>query len=255
VERVISITNLKGGVGKTTLCFHFAHLFRESGKKVLLVDVDPQGNLTSCFVDEVKPENHVKLIFERALPVPLEVKKDTFLIGSNIELSKYELQVKLESYFRLKEFLESSEVKNSFDVVLIDTPPSLNIFTSNALIASHVALCVVDPGNFAISGYEEVKSLVKEVADKINPELKLFGPVFNMVKRKTRNFENLYEKCKSLCGKNLFENFIRYSTIVRDAMRSKKTVFEYCSNHGICNDFRTVFNEFLERSCRKSLSI
>jgi len=202
-----------------------------------------------------KQHSKSKIIFEKALPVPLEVKKDIFLIGSGIELSKYELQVKLESYFRLKEFLRDLEVKNSFDVVLIDTPPSLNIFTSNALITSHVALCVVDPGNFAISGYEEVKTLVKEVADKINPELKLFGPVFNMVKKKTRNFENLYEMCKSLYSENLFENFIRYSTVVRDAMRIKKTVFEYCSNHGICNDFRTVFDEFLKRSCYDSIPV
>jgi len=63
-------------------------------------------------------------------------------------------------------------------------------------------------GNFAVSGYEEVKALVKEVADKINPELKLFGPVFNMVKRKTRNFEELYEKCRNLYGENLFTNFL-----------------------------------------------
>lgn len=247
---IISVTNLKGGVGKTTLCFHFAYLFAEQNKKVLLVDIDPQGNLSSCYLSEIpKKENHVKLLFENEIPLPLKINEKIYLIASDIELSKYELQIKLESYFKLKAYFSLPDVKKTYDVVLVDTPPSLNIFTSNALIASDCTLCVVDPGDFGIMGYKEVKSIVSDIVEKINPSLKIAGLVFNMVKPRTVNFRLVYEKSQNLFGREVFSAYVRYSTVVRDAITKRLTVFEYAPSHTICRDFRKVFEEFLERTC------
>ncbi|MGC9100114.1 MAG: ParA family protein [Caldisericum sp.] len=247
--KTISITNLKGGVGKTTFCFHFGYLFAQKNLKTLLIDLDPQGNLTTCFLNSPpSEENHIKLLFEKRIPVPYKIKENLYLLSSDIELSKYELQVKLESYFRLKNFIELPEIKENYDVALIDTPPSLNVFTSNALIASSTVLCVIDQGEFALSGFKEIKSLIENINEGMKLNIKLLGPVFNMVKKRTLNFKKNFEKVFSLYKDTAFKSFVRYSVVVRDSIEAKKTVFELFPNHEISKDFLNVFLEFCEKA-------
>ncbi|MEM3988576.1 MAG: AAA family ATPase, partial [Sulfolobales archaeon] len=120
----------------TTLCYHLAYLFTTKNFKTLLIDIDPQGNLTSCyFPSSTDTSSRVKLLFENEIPIPLKINENLYIVTSSIELSKYELQVKLESYFKLKAYLDLPEIKKNWNVILIDTPPVLNIFTSNAFIA------------------------------------------------------------------------------------------------------------------------
>lgn len=246
---ILSITNLKGGVGKTTLCYHLAYLFTTKNFKTLLIDIDPQGNLTSCyFPSSTDTSSHVKLLFENEIPIPLKINENLYIVTSSIELSKYELQVKLESYFKLKAYLDLPEIKKNWNVILIDTPPALNIFTSNALIASEYVLCVVDPGEFAISGYREVKSIVLDVVKKINPKVRLLGLVFNMVKPKTKNFKALYQRCVETFEDEVFTSYIRYSTAIRNALLKRQSVFEYNKLHPVCKEFVDVFEELVKKS-------
>jgi len=245
---ILSVANLKGGVGKTTLCYHLAYLFTRKNFQTLLIDIDPQGNLTSCYLS-TPPDtsNHVKRLFENEIPTPIKINENLHLVASSIELSKYESQIKLESYFRLKAYLELPEVKKKWNVVLIDTPPALNIFTSNALIVSQYVLCIVDPGDFAILGYKEVKDIILDVVKKINPDAKLIGLVFNMVKPKTRNFKTIYQKCIETFGNEVFTNYIRYSTAIRDALSKRQPIFEYNKLHPACKEFENVFEELMKR--------
>jgi chromosome partitioning protein len=149
----IAVTNQKGGVGKTNITFHLLHLFANDGKKVVTVDTDPQGNLTSCFLDEIPSESNIKRIFEDTIPQSINVAQNIDLIGSNISLSKYEADAKFANFFRLRELLESSSIKDTYDVAIIDTPPSLGLFTSNALISSNYVIIPLDTSKFALLGF------------------------------------------------------------------------------------------------------
>ncbi|HON73339.1 MAG TPA: AAA family ATPase, partial [bacterium] len=157
----ISVSNQKGGVGKTTIAFHIGNMFASDGSRVLLVDIDPQGNLTSCFTDTLSDENNIKLLFEGINPEPLKVNQNMFLVGSDITLSKYEADAKLANFFRLANFLKTQE----FDIVIIDTPPSLGLFTSNAMITSDYVIIPLDLSRFALSGLADLMNSIEKVKD------------------------------------------------------------------------------------------
>uniref|UniRef100_A0A7C5URV7 ParA family protein n=1 Tax=candidate division CPR3 bacterium TaxID=2268181 RepID=A0A7C5URV7_UNCC3 len=243
----IAVTNQKGGVGKTTITFHLLHLFANDGKKVIAVDTDPQGNLTSCFLDEIPSESNIKRIFEDTIPKSINVAQNIDLIGSNISLSKYEADAKFANFFRLRELLESSSIKDTYDVAIIDTPPSLGLFTSNALISSNYVIIPLDTSKFALLGLEDLMDSVEKVRKSTGSTIKVLGILFSMTQERLVYYKRLREELEKKYKDYLFTVNIPQTVLLKEAISSKRPIFEIYPEHKASVAFKELYEEIKSR--------
>ncbi len=194
--KIVVFLNQKGGVGKTTLAFHYIHYLRNKKQRVLAVDLDPQGNLTHSLwrQDETFPESaHAGLLFEKLQPRPLHIH-GIHLIGSDIHLARHETNTRLENFFRLKNFLK--HVKG-YDTVVVDTPPSLGLFTANAIVAAHHLFTPLDTSRYALLGLKDLQETLRMVSEVAGGPSDFTGVVLLKVKSRTlvgRELETVLEE-------------------------------------------------------------
>jgi len=241
----IALANQKGGVGKTTIAFHLVNFLRKK-YKVLSMDIDPQGNFTTSLIeDEVPDTSHIKLIFEGEKPEPINIKENLYLIGSDITLSKYEADVKLTNFFRLKDFLESED--GNYDFAIIDTPPSLGLFTTNALFASDFVIIPVDISKFSISGLSDLIDSIEKIKQSTKKEIKPLGIVRSIVKERVIFYRKIRDELKENYGSLLFKTVIPESVRVKEAIANRKPVFDLYPKHRTSEAFLDLFKEIEER--------
>ena len=241
----IVLANQKGGVGKTTIAFHLVNFLRKK-HKVLSIDMDPQGNFTTSLMeDEVPDTSHIKLIFEGEKPKPMQIKENLYLIGSDITLSKYEADVKLTNFFRLKDFLESEERK--YDFAIIDTPPSLGLFTTNAFLGSDFVIIPVDISKFSINGLSDLIDSIEKIKESTKKEIKPLGIIRSIVKERVIFYRKIKEELEEKYKDLLFETIIPESVRVKEAVANREPVFELYPNHKTSKAFLSLFKEIEER--------
>jgi len=187
---IVAVANQKGGVGKTFLTFHLAFFARNKGCSILVVDLDPQGNLSLCFR---LGENLSTLpclvaeVFEREKLSPIKMKDNFYVVPSDIQLARYEAMTSgVNIYFKLKRALTQFLKESSIDLVLLDCPPSLGLFSLSAFVASQKILVPLRTEVFSISGLGDLMNVVSEIRENINSQLKISGLVLNAVSGRTR---------------------------------------------------------------------
>lgn len=207
MAEIITVANRKGGVGKTTTTLNLAYSLKELGKKVLVIDLDPQANLTRCF-DVENPEN-IKTI-GHLLMAELEEEEnysvkdyvisydEIDLIPSSIYLSATETQMRSETGSEriLSEIIEP--VREHYDYILIDTSPALNILTINALCASDSVLVTADTQMFAVVGINELLKTVQKIKKRVNSKLKVKGILLTMCDNRTNLYKTLTEQVEEM---------------------------------------------------------
>ena len=192
----LSILNIKGGVGKTTSTINLASTLAEEGKKVLIVDIDAQSNSTMLFkVYDIDALSVSDILLDKNINV-IDVIKDTDfdnidILPSNISLAFTEKKILLDvtrnQQNRLKKALE--QVEDKYDYCLIDCPPSLNMITINALVASDEVIVPIKIDKFALDGLGYLLDSIDEVKDEFNPNLKFLGCFITMDNATTVNKE------------------------------------------------------------------
>jgi len=211
--RTIAITNQKGGVGKTTTAINLSACLAVAGKKVLVVDADQQGNTSSGLGLE---KNNLSLtiynIFLGEADMQ-EVKLPTCVEGleilpANISLTGAEIELieKADREYILKKELD--KVKDDYDFIIIDCPPSLNLITINALVAAETVIVPIQCEYFALEGLEQLLHTVNLVKKKLNPELEIEGIVFTMYDARTNLSMQVVEEVKRSLGKNVYRTII-----------------------------------------------
>ena len=207
---VITIANRKGGVGKTTTTLNLAYSLKELGKKVLVIDLDPQANLTRCFdvenTENIKTIGHL-LITEMEEEESYLVEDYTKsydeidIIPSSVYLSAVETQMRIETGSEriLSEIV--NQAKEHYDYILIDTSPSLNILTINALCASDSVLIVADTQLFAIVGIGELLKTIQKIKKRVNPKLNVQGILLTMCENRTNLSKTLTEQVEEMFQK------------------------------------------------------
>ena len=243
MAEVITIANRKGGVGKTTTTLNLAYSLKELGKKVLVIDLDPQANLTRCFdvgnTENIKNIGHLLMteMEEESYLVEDYTKSydEIDIIPSSIYLSAVETQMRIETGSEriLSEIV--NQVKECYDYVLIDTSPSLNILTINALCASDSVLITADTQLFAIVGISELLKTIQKIKKRVNASLKIKGILLTMCDNRTNLSKLLTQQVEEMYqGKiEVFQTKIPKTVKVGEAIYSGQSIKKYVKGSSV----------------------
>lgn len=213
MRRTIAIANQKGGVGKTTTAINLSACLAEKGKKVLAVDMDPQGNMTSGLgVDKDSVENTIyNLIIGEAKMEEVLIKdvlENLDIIPTNIDLSGAEIELlDVEE----KEYIvrnEIDKIKDNYDFIIIDCPPSLSMLTINAMTTADSVLVPIQCEYYALEGLSQLIHTVELVRDRLNPKLTIEGVVFTMYDARTNLSLQVVENVKDNLEQTIYKTII-----------------------------------------------
>ena len=243
MAEVITIANRKGGVGKTTTTLNLAYSLKELGKKVLVIDLDPQANLTRCF--DVENTENIKNIGHLLMT---EMEEESYLvedytksydeidiIPSSIYLSAVETQMRVETGSERILFEIVNQIKEYYEYVLIDTSPSLNILTINALCASDSVLITADTQLFAIVGISELLKTIQKIKKRVNASLKIKGILLTMCDNRTNLSKLLTQQVEEMYqGKiEVFQTKIPKTVKVGEAIYSGQSIKKYAKGSSV----------------------
>lgn len=251
--KIISISNIKGGVGKTTTAAVFAVGLAEKGYSVLLIDSDPQTNLSICFMQEQTDESpslyHVYSDKKSIDEIKVTVKNNLDLVVGDFELCNADLQFTKAG--RLKMLLKAiRNINTKYDFIIIDTPPNLGILSLNAFIASDYVVVPMSADSFSMKGVRLLKQTLDDVIDEIEKELPVAGILLTRYNSRT-NVSKLLEKslnsAAALLDTELFKSRIRQAVVLQESQVAKEDLFSYAPNAKVSEDYKGFIGEFLER--------
>jgi len=248
MTKTISIINQKGGVGKTTITFNLAKGLAEKGNIVLVIDNDPQGNLTGAFLnDPTKLKSNILDLYsnDNTRVSPEKINGNLYLIGANIHLSKIS-DGEFDIIFRLKEGLE--KIKQGFDYVLIDCLPAFGYLNMAALNAADFVLIPTKPAPFALAGLKDLLATISKVQKRINPDLKILGIVLNLIEgRKTTIADELERVLREEYGKLIFTTKLNKGVKVEESPTFFQSIMEYDPQGKLAGQFQSLLEEFIQR--------
>lgn len=255
--KIIAVVNQKGGTGKTTTTENIGIGLVNEGKKVLLIDMDPQGSLTISLgyprPDEMYPT--LSDVLEKVIRENLENPKEGIinqregvdLIPGNIELSGLEVSLVniMSRETILKRYLD--EIKNEYDYILLDCMSSLGMITMNALVAADSVLIPVQAQYLSAKGLEQLLQTVSKVKRQINPKLKIDGIVLTMVDKRTNYAKEISALVRNVYGGNIkvFKTDIPHSVRAAEISAEGKSIFEHDPKGKVAQAYRELTKEVI----------
>ncbi|HLD18095.1 MAG TPA: ParA family protein [Patescibacteria group bacterium] len=258
MAHVISVVNQKGGVGKTTTAINLAAYLADTGKFVLLLDLDPQANATSGLGIDYKTVGHGTyegLIGSRRLRdvvrcTPHEglkvIPATPALAGAGVEL----VGASEREHCLRKALLE---IRNDFDYIIMDHPPSLDLLTINGLTAAESVLIPVQAEFYALEGLGQLLHTVDLVRDQLNPRLKLLGAVITMFDTRTRLSQEVFEELYRYFPEKIFRSVIPRSVRLAEAPSFGKTILGYDPGSKAAKAYERLTKEFLMREEERNI--
>ncbi len=251
--RIISMVNQKGGVGKTTSTINLGAALAECGRKVLLVDFDPQGALSAGFganpheldltVYNVMMDRNVDLqdVIQHTSVANID------LLPANIDLSAAEVQ--LVNEVAREQVLASTlrQVENDYDLILIDCQPSLGLLTVNALTASHGVIIPLICEFFALRAVALLVDSIEKVQDRLNPKLQIDGVLATMFDARTLHSKEVLARIIDAFGDKVFDTVIKRTVKFPDATVSAEPILSYASEHQGAQAYRQLARELISR--------
>ncbi len=242
--RSIAIVNHKGGVGKTTTTLNLGKALSQRDKRVLILDIDPQANLSqSIGIENPELSTYDALCSQESLPI-VNIGKLLDIAPANLALSGAELKLiqEKDGYFKLRDALVP--VLDTYDFILIDCPPSLGILTINALIAAREVMIIVQAQYLAIRGLNTILDLIDELKAELNPELQLNGLLLTQINR-TVVSKSIIESLRNEHGDKVFISIIRQNVALVEASMVGQDIFTYNSQAPAAKDYENLAAEVL----------
>lgn len=246
---ILSIANQKGGVGKTDLAVNLSSQLARKGKSVLLIDLDPQANATDYLTtDRFKIDICDLLLADSSLEdvaVKSQIENLELVPGSHkLASAKVQLLNELDMQFKLKSKLKS----NKYDYVVIDTQPSLDILTINALVASHKVMIPIQVNYFSLAGVNNLLNTINSIKKGLNQNLSILGMVLTMYDRRNKLSNEVEELVKKSFEKDVFKTAIPINVKLAEAPSHHKPIDLYASWSSGAKAYGKLADEFLRRT-------
>lgn len=250
--RVIAVANQKGGVGKTTTAINLSAALAEKGKKVLLIDIDPQGNATSGVgVEKNEVENTIYdlILGETTIQSCIEYTEfeNLHLIPSNVDLAAAEIEL---IGIPNKEFIirkEVEKIKNVYDFILIDCPPSLNLLTINAMTTADTVLVPIQCEYYALEGLSQLIHTINLVKERLNPYLDIEGIVFTMFDARTNLSLQVVENVRANVKQKVYSTIIPRNVRLAEAPSHGYPITIYDPKSAGAESYRALAEEVISR--------
>ncbi|MFA6027537.1 MAG: AAA family ATPase [Patescibacteria group bacterium] len=248
--RIITIVNQKGGVGKTTTAINLSHSLAEAGKKVLLIDTDPQANATSGLgIDMAKLEKGIyealinkHPIHEVVFSTPIEnvhiIPATTNLAGAVVEL----VSVPEREYLLLKNI---DKIKDAYDFVIVDCPPSLGLLTVNSIVAGREILIPVQCEYYALEGLGQLLNTINLVKQHLNPDIKVLGAVMTMFDKRNKLSDEILRELYQHFPHYVFRSVIPRNVKLAEAPSYGQSILQYDKHSKGAKAYRKLAQEIL----------
>lgn len=250
--RIIAVANQKGGVGKTTTAINLSACLAEKGKKVLTIDIDPQGNTTSGLglnKSQIKNTVYELIIGECTIEECLQedVLENLSVLPSNVNLSGAEIELigSDNREFILKGKVE--KIRDNYDYIIIDCPPSLNTLTVNAMTTADTVLVPIQCEYYALEGLTQLIHTINLIKQRLNPDLEIEGVVFTMFDARTNLSLQVVENVKSNLKQTIYKTIIPRNVRLAESPSHGLPINLYDSKSAGAEGYRDLADEVIER--------
>ncbi|MEA2041928.1 MAG: ParA family protein [Bacteroidota bacterium] len=246
--RVISVSNHKGGVGKTTSTVNLGAALATLGRKVLLIDADPQANLTVSFGIEENDESFdIPTIYDairgHSELKPHVLNKNLHIVPSTIDLSGADMELSAEPgrEYILRELIEP--LRDKYDYIFIDCPPSLGLLTINSFTAATEIFIPIQPHYLAVRGLSKILEVINKIKSRLNRELEITGVFVTLYDRRKILHKEIYDTIETYFDDRVFRTKIKENIALAEAPSNGMDIFSYDKNSNGAHDYRLLAKE------------